>query len=32
MRQAGLAGLRLRRKHRTTMSDPAASRAADLIG
>lgn len=32
MRQAGLAGLRLRRKHRTTIADPAAAKAADLIG
>ncbi|GAA2338625.1 hypothetical protein GCM10010431_72530 [Streptomyces kunmingensis] len=32
MRQVGLAGLRLRRKHRTTISDPAAAKAADLIG
>lgn len=32
MRQVGLAGLRLRRKHRTTVSDPAAAKAADLIG
>nr|WP_181384039.1 IS3 family transposase [Streptomyces sp. NWU339] len=32
MRQAGLAGLRLRRKHRTTVADPAAAKAPDLIG
>ncbi|MEU0068686.1 IS3 family transposase [Streptomyces sp. NPDC006332] len=32
MLQVGLAGLRLRRKHRTTIADPAASKAADLIG
>ncbi|WP_107471443.1 IS3 family transposase [Streptomyces monashensis] len=32
MRQVGLAGLRLRRKHRTTIADPAAAKAADLIG
>ncbi|MFE4669751.1 IS3 family transposase [Streptomyces sp. NPDC056716] len=32
MRQCGLAGLRLRRKHRTTIADPAAAKAADLIG
>lgn len=32
MRQVGLAGLRLRRKHRTTIADPAAAQAADLIG
>jgi transposase InsO family protein len=32
MRQSGLAGLRLRRKHRTTIADPAAAKAADLIG
>ncbi len=32
MRQAGLAGLRLRRRHRTTVADPAAAKAPDLIG
>ncbi|MDT9686089.1 IS3 family transposase [Streptomyces sp. TRM76323] len=32
MRQAGLAGLRLRRRHRTTVADPAAVKAPDLIG
>jgi transposase InsO family protein len=32
MRLAGLAGLRLRREHRTTIPDPAAAKAADLIG
>ncbi|MDX3351731.1 IS3 family transposase [Streptomyces violaceoruber] len=32
MRQADLAGLRLRRRHRTTIADPAAAKAADLIG
>ncbi|MFJ9711678.1 IS3 family transposase [Streptomyces sp. NPDC101234] len=32
MRQFGLAGLRLRRKHRTTLADPATAKAADLIG
>jgi transposase InsO family protein len=32
MRTIGLAGLRLRRKHRTTIADPAAAKAADLIG
>lgn len=32
MRTIGLAGLRLRRKHRTTIPDPAAVKAADLIG
>lgn len=32
MRTIGLAGLRLRRKHRTTVADPAAVKAADLIG
>ncbi|GGU48275.1 transposase [Streptomyces violascens] len=32
MRGIGLAGLRLRRKHRTTIPDPAAVKAADLIG
>ncbi|GGN64125.1 hypothetical protein GCM10011579_033220 [Streptomyces albiflavescens] len=32
MHQAGLAGLRLRRNHRTTLADPAAAKAGDLIG
>ena len=32
MRGIGLAGLRLRRKHRTTIPDPAAVKAVDLIG
>ena len=32
MRGIGLAGLRLRRRHRTTIGDPAASKAPDLIG
>ncbi|MFK0238658.1 IS3 family transposase [Streptomyces vinaceus] len=32
MRQVGLAGLRLRRRHRTTVPDPAAAKAPDLIG
>lgn len=32
MRQAGLAGLRLRRRQRTTVADPAAAKAPDLIG
>jgi transposase InsO family protein len=32
MRDGGLAGLRLRRRHRTTIGDPAASKAPDLIG
>ncbi|TXS61214.1 IS3 family transposase, partial [Streptomyces sp. sk2.1] len=32
MRTIGLAGLRLRRKHRTTIADPAAVKATDLIG
>ncbi|MFK0239151.1 DDE-type integrase/transposase/recombinase [Streptomyces vinaceus] len=32
MRQAGLAGLRLRHRHRTTVPDPAAAKAPDLIG
>ncbi|MCH0543507.1 IS3 family transposase [Streptomyces sp. MUM 203J] len=32
MRQVGLAGLRLRRRHRTTVADPAAPKAPDLIG
>ncbi|NGO13792.1 IS3 family transposase [Streptomyces sp. HC44] len=32
MRTIGLAGLRLRRRHRTTVTDPAAAKATDLIG
>ncbi|MFD3537852.1 IS3 family transposase [Streptomyces sp. NPDC058664] len=32
MRTIGLAGLRLRKKHRTTISDPAAVKEPDLIG
>jgi transposase InsO family protein len=32
MRTAGLAGVRLRRRHRTTVADPAAVKAPDLIG
>ncbi len=32
MRSAGLAGVRLRRRHRTTVADPAAAKAPDLIG
>ncbi|WTN37333.1 IS3 family transposase [Streptomyces sp. NBC_00631] len=32
MRGAGLAGVRLRRRHRTTVADPAAAKAPDLIG
>jgi len=32
MRQIGLAGLRLRRRHRTTLGDPSAAKASDLIG
>ncbi|GAA2339308.1 IS3 family transposase [Dactylosporangium salmoneum] len=32
MRGAGLQGLRLRRRHRTTVPDPAAAKAPDLIG
>jgi transposase InsO family protein len=32
MRGLGLAGLRLRRRHRTTTSDPAAAQAPDLLG
>jgi transposase InsO family protein len=32
MRSAGLAGLRLRRRHRTTVADPAAAKAPDLVG
>jgi transposase InsO family protein len=31
MRNIGLAGLRLRRRHRTTVPDPAAAKAEDLI-
>ena len=32
MRERGLAGVRLRRRHRATISDPAAAKAPDLIG
>ena len=32
MRDIGVAGLRLRRRHRTTIADPAAAKAPDLIG
>lgn len=32
MRSIGLAGVRLRRRHRTTIPDPAAAKAPDLIG
>jgi transposase InsO family protein len=32
MRNIGLAGLRLRRRHKTTIADPAASKAPDLLG
>ncbi|MFE9099041.1 IS3 family transposase [Streptomyces sp. NPDC007264] len=32
MRGAGLTGVRLRRRHRTTVLDPAAAKAPDLIG
>ncbi len=32
MRGIGLAGLRLRRRHRTTTTDPAAAKAPDLLG
>lgn len=32
MQAIGLAGLLLRRKHRTTTADPGAAKAADLIG
>ncbi|MYU07469.1 IS3 family transposase [Streptomyces sp. SID8366] len=32
MRSIGLAGVRLRRRHRTTTADPAAAKAPDLIG
>ncbi|MFE3330001.1 IS3 family transposase [Streptomyces sp. NPDC059176] len=32
MRSIGLAGVRLRRRHRTTVADPASAKAPDLIG
>ncbi len=32
MRGIGLSGLRLRRRHRTTIGDPAAAKAPDLLG
>jgi transposase InsO family protein len=32
MRGAGLTGVHLRRRHRTTVADPAAAKAPDLIG
>ena len=32
MRGIGLEGVRLRRRHRTTIADPAAAKAPDLIG
>jgi len=32
MRSIGLAGVRLRRRHRTTVADPATAKAPDLIG
>lgn len=32
MRGVGLSGLRLRRRHRTTIGDPTAAKAPDLIG
>jgi transposase InsO family protein len=32
MRTVGLEGVRLRRRHRTTVADPAAAKAPDLIG
>ncbi|ODA73179.1 Integrase core domain protein [Streptomyces sp. AVP053U2] len=32
MRESGIEGVRLRRRHRTTVPDPAAARAPDLIG
>ncbi|GAA0906470.1 hypothetical protein GCM10009574_098820 [Streptomyces asiaticus] len=32
MRSIGLAGVRLRRRHRTTVAGPAAAKAPDLIG
>jgi transposase InsO family protein len=31
MRSVGLAGVRLRRKHRTTVADPTAAKAPDLV-
>jgi transposase InsO family protein len=31
MRSIGLSGVRLRRKHRTTVTDPAAAKAPDLV-
>jgi transposase InsO family protein len=32
MRQHGIVGAHLRRRHRTTIADPSAAKAADLIG
>ncbi|GAA3761316.1 hypothetical protein GCM10023082_64160 [Streptomyces tremellae] len=32
MRSIGLTDVRLRRRHRTTIADPAAAKAPDLIG
>ncbi|MFD5513900.1 IS3 family transposase [Streptomyces sp. NPDC127051] len=32
MRTIGLKGVRLRRRHRTTLADPAAAKAPDLLG
>ncbi|MFE1293094.1 IS3 family transposase [Streptomyces sp. NPDC058751] len=32
MRASGIEGIRLRRRHRTTVADPAAAKAPDLIG
>ncbi len=32
MRASGIEGVRLRRRHRTTVPDPAAAKAPDLIG
>ncbi len=32
MRASGIQGIRLRRRHRTTVPDPAAAKAPDLIG
>ncbi|MFI6951443.1 IS3 family transposase [Streptomyces sp. NPDC050422] len=32
MRASGIEGIRLRRRHRTTVPDPAAAKALDLIG
>ncbi|MFJ3616171.1 hypothetical protein [Streptomyces hydrogenans] len=32
MRSIGLEGVRLRRRHRTTLANPATAKAPDLIG